>query len=233
MKRLLFFRPAQAMYRPPRSIPFSTSVPVSAGNTIAENTEVFSLIGNNGNMVHRIAMLQMLAFDRERSAQGNLIRWISQKGSVEHVAKAINKQFDGIVLTFANNLQPGITNPGMAELIERLEIDVYAFGLGLQDEYPAGARHMLTDKLLSLLEHINRKARIFAVRGYMTEAWLHSIGFDRAEALGCHSFFAYPHNVLALSAPEHLQSDYCRRAYLQVFDAGRAQLSVDGGVSGR
>lgn len=204
LKKLLFSRPAQANYCPVSAIAFQLGVPVSVGSTLREHLQAFSLVGNSGNMVHRMAMIQLLEFDRMRSAQVNLLRLIAKHKTPQRAAEIINKNFDGVVITMSNFLRKGAIEPGMAELVENLTCEIYTVGLGLQDAMPLGDSTNVDPDMIRYLKILDDRASLFGVRGYTTEKWLRSIGFKNVTAIGCPSIFAYPANCLALRSPNRI-----------------------------
>ncbi|WP_332813507.1 polysaccharide pyruvyl transferase family protein [Ramlibacter sp.] len=200
--RLAFYRAAQAVHLPATPLPFQSGVPVSCGSTLRDHLAADALVGNSGNMIHRMAMIQMLRFDRARSSQIHLLRTIAQAGGPRPTAEMLNASFDGLVITMSNVLRVGATEPGIAELLRDLSIPIYCFGVGLQDDLPLGDASSLSTDILELVQVLDQKAVIFGVRGDKTRAWLESIGIRNAIALGCPSMFAYPRNVLSVRSPE-------------------------------
>ncbi|MBB3149758.1 hypothetical protein FHS21_006212 [Phyllobacterium trifolii] len=205
-KRLLFFRPAQANVCPTPAISYQIGVPVSSGSTLRDHVAAFDLVGNSGNMIHRMAMVQMLRFDRQNSSQVNLFRLMKKLGSIDRVAQIINDKFDGIVITMSNFLRRKASEPGMAELLTKLDCSIYCVGAGLQDELPLGDISVLEPDLADLMRVLNQKAVLFGVRGHKTLEWLHSVGIDRATAIGCPSMFVYPRNIMSLRPPKQIEN---------------------------
>lgn len=199
--KLAFFRPAQANYFPSAPIRHQLGVPLSCGSTINEHLAAASLVGNLGNMIHRMAMIQMLEFDRANSGQVHIWKLIAETGGAKQAAEVLNQNFDGLVLTMSNILRPGATEPKLAELVRALKIPVYCFGVGLQNELPLGDSSSLNKDIMDLMKALDDKAALFAVRGETTQRWLRSVGIKKALALGCPSLFAYPKNILSIKAP--------------------------------
>lgn len=175
--------------------------------------ELDSVSPNSGNMIHAEAAAKTFACDRSLSCFGRWPRVVGRpQAHVQEMMKRIERDFDAVVLSFANIIQTfdSATEERMQSLldsfentaiyVEQLNIPVFALGIGLQNELPP-ERSAVAPKLLRLLQAINDKGAIFGVRGETTERWLHSIGLTKAKALGCPSMFAYPRNILAIRPP--------------------------------
>lgn len=216
--RLAFFRSAQTSTTPMTGLSYSTGVPVSAGSTLRAHTEAFGLVGNSGNMIHRMAMIQLLEFDRNNSAQINLLRLISKLKSPSKVATFLAERYDGLVITMSNILRLKSAEPGMPELIRELNIPIYSFGAGMQDDLAKGDKSAIDPGTLDLMQALDEKAVIFGVRGEQTLEWLKSVGIRNAEALGCPSMFVYPRKIMSLQSPKTVQ---------RVITAGHMALKKD------
>jgi len=201
--RLLFFRPGPAIHCPEPAVPFQSGVPTSAGSTIAAHAKAFDIVGNAGNMIHRMAMVQMLDFDPLRSSHVNLFKLIKKMGGVKSAARLIEENFDGVVLTMSNIIRAGASEGEIGALVEELKCDVYCVGAGLQDDIPADLS-LLEPDLQHLLRVLNDKARLLGVRGHQTERWLRAAGISRAQAIGCPSMFVYPRNISTLRPPKKI-----------------------------
>ncbi|MDR1460679.1 MAG: polysaccharide pyruvyl transferase family protein [Campylobacteraceae bacterium] len=200
--KLAFWRQAQTNFAPNTSIPCQIGVPVSCGSTINEHLSSMSLVGNLGNMVHRMAMIQMLDFDRTASSQINLYKLIEYYNSPKTAAKILNRYFDGLVITFSNIISHGNTEHYvLVELIRELKIPIFALGIGLQESLTKGDSSMLNKAVIELVSTLDDKAALFGVRGHGTKSYLNSIGIKNAEAIGCPSMFAYPKNILSITYP--------------------------------
>jgi hypothetical protein len=200
--RLAFWRQAQTNFTSSTSIPHQTGVPISCGSTINEHLLSTSLVGNLGNMVHRMAMIQMLDFDRTASSQINLYKLIEHYNSPKKAANILNKYFDGLVMTFSNIISRGNNeNYVLVELIRELKIPVFALGMGLQETLAKGDFSMLNKAIIELVSILDTKAALFGVRGHSTKSYLNSIGIKNAEAIGCPSMFSYPKNILSITYP--------------------------------
>lgn len=215
--RIAFSRISGTSTPPKQALPFQTGVPLSAGNTLREHLKFSELVGNNGNMIHRSAMIQMLDFNRNESSQIDLFRFIKAYGSPEQAAKALNESFDGLMLTMSNILRNDATEPGIAELIDNLTIKVWCVGIGLQDSLPLGDESSVDSSILNLLKSLDKKAELFGVRGENSLEWVRSVGIKNAAAIGCPSMFAYPKNVLSIKPPKDLK---------KILTAGHLALST-------
>jgi hypothetical protein len=206
LPRLAFFRQAQAITMPSNNMPFQCGVPLSNGSTIKEHLSARAIVGNTGNMIHRMAAIQTICCDRNNSSQVNLFKIIHRYGSVKKAAIILNKLFDGLVLTMSNILRKDASEPNMAELINELEIPVYCIGIGLQDNLIIGDISALKPDMIKFLKALDEKAKLFGVRGEQSLEWLKSIGIKNAQALGCPSMFAYPKNILSIETPKHTKN---------------------------
>lgn len=215
--RIAFSRISGTSTPPMQALPYQTGVPLSAGNTLREHLKFSDLVGNNGNMIHRSAMIQMLDFNRNQSSQIDLFRFIKSYGSPEVAAQALNENFDGLMITMSNILRGDATEPGIAELIENLTIKVWCVGIGLQDTLPTGEPDSIDISILNLLKVLDKKAELFGVRGENSLEWVKSIGIKNAAAIGCPSMFAYPKNVLSIKPPKDLN---------KILTAGHLALST-------
>lgn len=218
LPRLAFFRQGQATTLPPARIPFQSGVPLTNGSTITEHLDARTLVGNLGNMIHRMAMIQMVKCDRARSSQLNIFKMISTLKSVEKVADIINTHFDGMMMTMSNILRPDAQEPDIAALVRALKVPVYCLGIGLQGDLPKGNANVLTPDVRDLVFALEESAALFGVRGEQTSDWLRSIGIKNAKALGCPSMFAYPRNILSIESPEK---------YDRIITAGHLKLTSD------
>jgi hypothetical protein len=165
---------------------------------------------NSGNMVHVEAPARMFAVDARQSGYsdwkiGNKEGW---ERRAERFAHDVSRHYDAVCLSFANVIQ-AFDNAGgsypvtwrkVATIVRMLEVPVYVFGVGLQDELPAEAS-AVPEPLLDMLRALDERAAIFGVRAEATAAWLHRLGMRRAQALGCPSLYLYPRNVMAIRAP--------------------------------
>lgn len=202
--RILFFRPGASIFQPEQRLPFQVGLPPSCSSSFEAHSQAFSLVGNAGNMIHRMAMVQMVECDRARSSHLNLLKLRSAIG-LDAAVSAINDNFDAIVITLSNDLRADASDQGgLGEILDRIKIPFFCVGAGLQGDIPATLSSLKEDNK-RLFQVINSKAALFGVRGETTKAWLHEAGLKNAVAIGCPSMFAYPRNVEALTPPQELR----------------------------
>lgn len=202
--RILFFRPGASIYQPQQGIPFQVGLPPSCASSFEAHSQAFSLVGNAGNMIHRMAMIQMVECDRTRSSHVNLLKLKGAMG-LDAAVTAINDNFDAVVITLSNDLREDATDQGgLSEILDRTKIPFYCVGAGLQGDIPATLLSLKEDNK-RLFQVINSKAALFGVRGETTRNWLHEAGLTNAVAIGCPSMFAYPRNIVALTPPRDVK----------------------------
>jgi Polysaccharide pyruvyl transferase len=200
---------------------------LGAAETIGQLREELRATSLNvGNLVHLEAPAKLLRYNR-RTPQ------FRQRENSAETFEAIDRQYDGIVLGYANmirtydHLDAEAQDKTLAPLVREAEwlgqtkCKIYAMGIGIQDQLPPRA-DAIDPKLFALLKLLNDRAEIFAVRGKTTEAWLHAVGLTNAVALGCPSMFIYPRNAMAIRPPTRDRS-------LRVATAGHLQRSRDVG----
>lgn len=223
--RLMFYRPASATFSSEVPLPFQVSLPVSSASNAESFGESFKLVGNPGNMVHRMAIVQTLKFDRRNSSALNVIRMLKKSG-LEKTTEAINSNYDAAIITFSNIVNPDADEPGLADIVERLDIPIYAFGVGIQVDFPADLTQ-LKPSVASLFSVLERKAKLLAVRGETTKSWLNRAGLSTPVALGCPSMFVYPRNVFSLRPPSKAER------VMSAGHMGAANLKPNGNGRGR
>lgn len=214
--RIAFYRVAEARF--PCTVEGGTGIPVSNSCRLEDHLAISKLVGNSGNMVHRMAMLQLLDFDRANSTQIHIMGLLANLKSAKKVGELINKNFDVLVLTFSNIIRKGPSETGLLQVLEHLTIPIYAFGIGLQDSLKLSSIDGIDSELLKLLSFLNNSAVIFGVRGNQTKKYLDSINLNNSIALGCPSMFAYSWNVLKISPPT---------SHERIITAGHFQLTAD------
>ncbi|MDI5885845.1 polysaccharide pyruvyl transferase family protein [Cobetia amphilecti] len=193
--RALFFRSAVSNYMPDITVPFSTGVGAGYNTKIRSLESSYSLTGNKGNMIHRESISSLLKVDRNKSAYVNLFR-LYNSCSNEEFSCYIKDNFDVVIFTMANFIRKGTGEEKLAKIVDLIDVPLYVFGVGLQDDLPRDA-NVLSHEAVRLLRLFNDKARIFGTRGKYTESWLHAIGCNNAVALGCPSMFVYPKNIVS------------------------------------
>jgi hypothetical protein len=202
------------------ALPIRAGMPLGVTSTLdGVLREAQSISRNVGNMVHVEAPAKTFAVNRPQSCFGN---WGAAGDSEMAQAAKVRKHgagFDAACFSFANMIQnyadkqnqlleqAVATWTGLATTIEHLDIPVYVFGIGLQEELPA-EESAIPPALFRLLRVINDKAALFGVRGETTMEWLHRLGLRNARALGCPSMFVYPRNILSITAPKLDRNSY-------------------------
>ncbi|MDW9477906.1 hypothetical protein GOB57_03860 [Sinorhizobium meliloti] len=201
--RILFFRPGASIYQPQQGIPFQVGLPPSCASSLEAHSQAFSLVGNAGNMIHRMAMIQMVECDRTRSSHVNLLKLKNTIG-LDSAVSALNDNFDAVVITLSNDIREDASDRhGLSEILDRIKIPFFCVGAGLQGNIPANLASLRDDNR-RLFEVINSKAALFGVRGETTRDWLRKAGLKNAVAIGCPSMFAYPRNIAALIPPKQV-----------------------------
>ncbi|MDN6292885.1 MAG: polysaccharide pyruvyl transferase family protein, partial [Tetragenococcus halophilus] len=179
-------------------------------NAVASDVELFPLknrlpsslnkwgkdyFKNSGNLVHFEAITG-IAGNPHTSVQQNLRQLANNFDNLKDFSKWVKQNFDGVVLSCANDLRSNVEREALNRYIEALDVPIFAFGLGLQDNIKMNELTKSNQRFLSLL---NEKASIFAVRGEYTNDFLHSNGLTNSVALGCPSLYLYPDNLRSLS----------------------------------
>jgi hypothetical protein len=175
-------------------------VPVSAGSDLHALLEGYDSTDNKGNMLHGEAPSKIFSIDRAHSAYVSVSGLLDSGWTIDRIADTFSKRFDLIVFSTANIIRAGIRHESTADLLDRLTCDFIVLGVGVQDGLAVDLRK-LDPSLVQLLDICNRKARIFGVRGELTQRWLYAAGFRNSTVLGCPSLFVYPENILSVTPP--------------------------------
>ncbi|NYT79811.1 polysaccharide pyruvyl transferase family protein [Alcaligenaceae bacterium] len=224
--RLLFYRPAQTLYTSSVSTAFQQGVPLSSGTTIGNHVDGYKLTGNKGNMIHRMAMLQLLDFDRPNSAQMDLAALRKSGKSIDYIKGFVREHFDAVVLTFSNIIRKGDSDGFLTDIIKAIDIPIVTVGVGLQDTLSDGIQ-ALDPATVALLQVLNDRSVLFGVRGHRTQEWCHEAGFKKAKAIGCPSMFAYPQNIRSLKPAHYRRSMRVMTAghlHPRLLDAQKARI---------
>jgi len=202
MKKIVFTRiVGHSRYPYSGAINMSDGMPTSSGDRIENLLERYDYTGNKGNMFHGEAPARIFECNRARSCYLNVESLYEAGWTLSKINKELSSRFDLAVFSMANAIRTGF-NPGVfTKIIESLEMDFIFLGLGMQESLSPSLDH-LHPNLIQFLNLSNKKAKIFAVRGFKTEQWLKNLGFQNAIALGCPSLFVYPQNILNLSTPD-------------------------------
>lgn len=183
------------------ALPHCDGMPRSSGTSLESLLELYDATDNKGNMIHGEAPTRMLGANRDNSCYVS-VQALEQMGwSPEKISEELSARFDLVVFSTANAVRPNLDPGCTAEVLSGLTVDFIVLGMGMQNPLPQNTE-MLHPKLIELLQVCNRKAKVFGVRGFETEAWLKSVGFDRARAIGCPSMYVYPNNILGIAVPD-------------------------------
>lgn len=197
--RILFSRPAQTLYTTRVDAPFLMSVPLKSGSDISTHVAGYAMTGNKGNMIHRMAMLQLLEYDRARSVQCNLGQLHNAGYSLNYIKGFVRENFDKVVVTFSNIIRSGISDGALTPILDAIDVPLVAVGVGLQERLKDGVNSLQKDTV-NLLSLLNERAQIFGVRGQATRDWCHENGFKSAVAIGCPSMFVYPRSIYSIES---------------------------------
>lgn len=154
---------------------------------------------NSGNLVHFEAVTGMFG-NQEYSAQQNLVHLMDSFDSISDFKRWMRRRFDAVVLSCANDLRPSVETKKLNIALDALDIPIYAFGMGLQDDIPLSS---LSKSNIERLQILNEKAELFAVRGHYTEEFLHKNGMTNVKALGCPSLFVHPEGIKRINFSEN------------------------------
>jgi hypothetical protein len=177
------------------------AIPRSAGTDVDNVLERYEATDNKGNMIHGEAPTRMLDFDRSNSCYVSVHGLLESGWDAQQISEELNKRFDLAVFSTANAIRPNLNPGATANVLDGLSIDFIVLGMGMQNPLPPN-KDLLHPNLIQLLDVCNRKARVFGVRGLDTLNWLRSVGYDRANSLGCPSMYVYPRNILNISSPD-------------------------------
>ena len=202
-QRIAFFgNPGHSRHHFVGGIPRADGLPRVAGTGIDTALSLYEVTDNKGNMIHGEAPARIFQSDRHHSCYVSGKALIVDDGwSAERVAEELSARFDLVVYSTANAIRPNLDPGGTARMLDSLRCEFVVLGMGMQNALPPTTEG-LHPNLISLLDVCNRKASVFGVRGLQTEAWLKSVGYGNAKALGCPSLYVYPSNILRISPPD-------------------------------
>jgi hypothetical protein len=187
-------------YRFAGRVPYAFGVPRSASTERAELNRNYNLTSNKGNMMIGEAASRIFHVTRPQSAFID-VRFLAEKEPDAAALRGIVRDhFDVVVFAMANAIRPNQNHEAMVRFLEIAEPEFVVLGAGMQSPLEASL-DLLTPSTARLLALFNERARLFGVRGRETEGWLHSVGLERAVALGCPSLYLYPRNILGLRPP--------------------------------
>lgn len=179
-------------------IPVVSFTPKITGSLSNLKNNLHVCTPNPGNLIHSESPSRIFDCNFDESSKGNLTRLIKQFDNIKGAANYINTNYQCMVLSFANDLRVNWESPDhklFAELFYLLEIKIFIFGLGMQDEIVGGFER-LSSNLHDFVCSIRDNAEFVGVRGESTGRWLIENGFKNSIVLGCPSIFRKPKNVL-------------------------------------
>lgn len=201
MNRLCFGRqPADTRYRYHPGLPFSEGMPRSNDASFSSMSWNFHLTSNKGNMFIGEGASRIFKCDKNHSAMLSVHVLYNHYKASGGAMDLINNNFDALVLPMANEIRPNMNHDGLVKALERITIPIVVLGMGMQNDLGPDLSE-LDPSTVAMLKLVNERALVFGVRGFYTEKWLKSVGFDNAVALGCPSMMLYPDNILSIKAP--------------------------------
>lgn len=200
--KIFFHGPSVSTTRPLVELSSITGVHTSKfQETLSNVRSAFNLTGNTGNMVHAEAPLKLFKYNTRKSVVGDLHLLWQQYEDKEVFKRELENNFDYIILSLANLIRPDF-NTNLYEILRIIDIPFMTLGVGLQNDVSFSSLRPNTQELLRV---INKKAKLFGVRGLRTEAWLHNNGFTNAVSLGCPSLYVYPEKVGKVRSAENVE----------------------------
>jgi hypothetical protein len=179
---------------------------------------------NSGNLIHWDATNKIFDHDGETSCYFQPSKM--SKDDWETFIEIVNNNFDVVLISQANSLRPDADHGGLANFIEKVDVDVYLFGLGLQEDFNASLDSVLPGTK-KFLEIANTKAKLFAVRGQRTADWLSKAGIHNFHVTGCPSMYVYPHKILsAIRSFRDIPEKISRNAPLKFLSAGHFERPI-------
>lgn len=215
--RILFHGPGTSSYLPEIRLPSTSGLGHPATENLIGLRATHNLTSNRGNLIHGEAPSRILECDRRRSAFANLGALHRQFG--DRIGEVLSQRFDLLVLSAANFISATKELIRLRDALNAIgdSVPFIVLGAGLQGQPELYQMHPSVQEVLDIY---NRRALIFAVRGYETEAWLHKNGFANARALGCPSMFVFPSSIMSLSHKTLVmkgeQADVMTAGYLTV-----------------
>ena len=105
----------------------------------------------------------------------------------------VNRNFDHVVLPFANAFRTGFAPrlDRFSDLIEKLRVPVTVLGVGAQSSYDLSLEPLapLADTVTRFVRSVLERSPSVGVRGEFTARYLNSLGFSDVEVIGCPSMF--------------------------------------------
>lgn len=111
----------------------------------------------------------------------------------------LNREYDRCILAFATHITSVRDVSFYADVIEKLDMPVYAFSLGIQD-YASDTRnvHVLHPSMRRLLDAVLLRSNYIGVRGPYTAAILHGAGYRNVLPIGCPTLFWNQSSILKI-----------------------------------
>jgi hypothetical protein len=149
---------------------------------------------NAGNMIHANAPFEM--FDDCVFIRDGINKL---RGEV-NFSSFVNKYCSHLVITLANTLKFGEVDGTkyirLIEFIEKINVPVVVFGLGIQSIEDDYSNMSLPSEAIDFIKLLSEKSRMIGVRGDMTKKALYDLcGVDNVMITGCPSFFSRPHTL--------------------------------------
>lgn len=197
--RILFHAPGLAAFRPEASLPHLLGVQPSVTDSLGGLLTTHRLTGNRGNIIHAEAPAKTFSKSAQGSAYGNIA--VLQKRLGKRYAQVLADNFDLIIISMANFIRPDHDGSTLVKALRALgdRVPFIVLGCGLQGS------HSLADMIpgnRALIEHFDKHALVFGVRGEKTANWLSENNFHNASVLGCPSLYAYPHSILKVDGAD-------------------------------
>lgn len=181
------------------TIPVVSFAPKMTGSLANLKSNLHVCTPNPGNLIHSESPSRIFNCDFNNSSKGNLSALIKKFENINEAASFIDSQYDALILSFANDIRVGWQSPDhllFAELFYQLNVKIFIFGLGMQDEI-SGGLEALTENMQEFLKSVKENAVFVGVRGESTGKWLKQQGIDNCVVLGCPSIFRSPSNILS------------------------------------
>lgn len=199
--RILFHGPSNSLHRPAVPLPHLTGIPAAPASTLAALKETHNRTGNRGNLIHGEAPVRILRSNIHGSAVGNIAHL--HKSCGERFPEVMSRHFDLVVFSMANFIA---RTRDLSTFVESLKamadsVPFIVLGAGLQGRSALPEMQQSVQETLAIF---NEKAKIFGVRGHMTEKWLHKYGFPNAKAIGCPSLYLFPRSIEKLAISPNL-----------------------------
>ncbi|MBR8743603.1 polysaccharide pyruvyl transferase family protein [Nocardiopsis sp. MG754419] len=126
-------------------------------------------------------------------------------------AARINDEYDAFVIPLANAFRVSFIGHlnALSSLIEKLTIPVVVLGVGAQSDldYDLDRMSRLDAPVSRFVRAVLERSASIGVRGEFTEKYLHSLGFNDVEVIGCPSMFMYGDHLDVTKGVDRLDGD--------------------------